>query len=184
MIRLHLGCGKVDFGEKWDHIDSATFPHIKSHDITMLPYDDNSVGIIHASHVLEYFDQYEANAVLYEWKRVLCGGGLGVIRIAVPDLYAISKLIVAGVGVQNFVGPIYGRMTDDGAFGDLIYHKFGYTFDSLKSKLEYCGFCNISRYDWRDTDEGLIDDCSQAYFPHMNKLSGMLISLNVRASRL
>ena len=70
-IKLNIGCGRRDFGEDWDHIDGSDYPHIKSHNIINLPYENNSVDLIYASHVFEYFDREEAIIVLENWKKVL-----------------------------------------------------------------------------------------------------------------
>ena len=42
-VKLHLGCGERDFGEDWVHIDGGDFPHLHSHDVTRLPFEDESV---------------------------------------------------------------------------------------------------------------------------------------------
>ena len=82
-LKLHLGCGKRDFGNDWDHIDiSKEHRHIKSHDIINLPYNENSVDLIYASHVFEYFDRSEAVEVLEKWKKVLKPGGIFVFTCA------------------------------------------------------------------------------------------------------
>jgi predicted SAM-dependent methyltransferase len=67
MIKLHLGCGKRNFGSEWIHIDGGSFEHLDSNNILKLDFEDNSVDIIYASHVLEYFDREEAWLVLKEW---------------------------------------------------------------------------------------------------------------------
>ena len=41
----------------------------------------------------------------------------------------------------------------------------------------------MKRYDLRDTEHADIDDCSQAYLPHMDKENGVLMSLNVEATK-
>ena len=46
-----------------------------------------------------------------------------------------------------------------------------------------CGFKVVSKYNWRKTIHLNYDDCSQAYFPHMNKNKGILVSLNVEAKK-
>ena len=63
-LQINLGCGNRDFGEGWVHVDGSMYAHIHSHNIIDLPFDENSVDIIYASHVLEYFDRNEANIVL------------------------------------------------------------------------------------------------------------------------
>jgi predicted SAM-dependent methyltransferase len=57
MTKLHLGCGKRNFGPDWVHIDGSDFPHVVSNNITKLEFDDNSVDLIYTSHTLEYFDR-------------------------------------------------------------------------------------------------------------------------------
>jgi hypothetical protein len=45
--------------------------------------------------------------------------------------------------------------------------------------LKSCGFFNIIKFDWRETEHSDFDDHSQAYIPHMDKTNGTLISLNI-----
>ena len=85
-MKLHLGCGKRNFGEDWVHIDGGNHEHLHSRDITTLPFKDGTVELVYASHVLEYFDREEAVSILKEWKRVLVPEG--TLRIAVPDFEA------------------------------------------------------------------------------------------------
>jgi len=66
---------------------------------------------------------------------------------------------------------------------ETIYHKTVYDFPDLSSTLESCGFSDVSMYDWKDTEHSQFDDHSQAYFPHMDKDNGTLISLNVEATK-
>lgn len=50
--------------------------------------------------------------------------------------------------------------------------------------LETNGFENVHRYDWRQRIHKDYDDHSQAYFPHLDKENGILISLNVEAIKI
>ena len=81
MMKIHLGCGKRNFGTDWIHIDGSNYEHVQYHNITKLPFDDNTCDLIYASHVFEYFDRDEAVDILNEWKRVLKPGG--ILRLAV-----------------------------------------------------------------------------------------------------
>jgi predicted SAM-dependent methyltransferase len=176
MAQLHLGCGKKDFGKEWIHIDGSDYPHIHSHDITKLPFEDNSVSIIYACHVFEYFDRDEAQEVLKEWKRVLKKGG--VLRLAVPDFEICAKLYTwKKYNLDKFSGMFYGKwkMNDEVT----VYHKTIYDFDSLASTLTKAGFEGVRKWDWRKTSHSHFDDYSQAYLPHMDKENGILVSLNV-----
>lgn len=180
MIKLNIGCGRRNFGEDWDHIDGSDYPHIKSHDIVNLPYDENSVDLIYASHVFEYFDRDEANDVLKNWKKVLKSGG--TLRLAVPDFEACAKLYVnSEYPLSNFLGPFFGKwkMTED----KTIYHKTVYDYSDLKKVLDNNGFDNIKKWDWKDVEHGKYDDYSQAYLPHMDKINGTLISLNIECKK-
>lgn len=176
-MKIHLGCGKRDFGSDWLHIDGGEFPHVKFNNITQLPFFNDAADIIYASHVIAYFDREEIIPVLQEWKRVLKPGGK--LRLATPDIFVLSKLLAnCDVNFEQIAGPVYGKMQ----MGDkIIYHKTGYTFGSLYNLLNKIGFKEYGIYDWRKTDHANIDDHSQAYIPHMDKENGTLISLNIEA---
>ena len=176
-MKLNLGCGWRNFGPGWIHIDGGDYSHLDSSDILNLPYDDNAVDLIYASHVIEYFDRTEVLRFLKEWRRVLKPSG--TLRVAVPNFEAMAKLYVSGdYTLESFLGPLYGKMK----MGEkTIYHRTAYDFTSLKELLENVGFQSVSSYDWRETGHAEFDDHSQAYLPHMDKKSGTLISLNVEA---
>jgi len=59
------------------------------HDLTKpLPFEENSIGAIYGSHVLEHLYRTEAQALLEDCLRVLKPGG--VIRMVVPDLHSMT----------------------------------------------------------------------------------------------
>ena len=184
MTKLHLGCGWRNFGDELVHIDGGDYEHLDHDDITNLPYEDESVDLIYASHVLEYFDREEVLDILSEWTRVLKKGG--VLRIAVPDfesmaiMYVMNKNTLNKVELRSFLGPLYGKMQ----MGDqTIYHKTTYDFDELSNILKSVGIESVTRYDWRQTEHSEFDDHSQAYLPHMKKDTGVLMSLNVECKK-
>lgn len=179
-MKLSLGCGKRNFGYDWVHIDGSNYDHIYSHDIVNLPFEENSVDIIYASHVFEYFDREEAINVLNKWKRCLKPNG--ILRLAVPNFELYSKLYTDGkITLQQCLGPLYGKwkMTEQ----DIIYHKTTYDFESLKNVLTNNGFHNIEYWNWREVDHGIHDDHSQSYIPHMDKDNGTLMSLNIQCNK-
>lgn len=161
MIKLHLGCGKRDFGPDWYHIDKADFPHIKYNDVTKLDIEDGTVDLIYCSHLIAYFDREEIIEVLKEWKRVLKPGGL--LRIATPNWDALRRMSVP------LLGPLYGKMGEP-----VIYHKTVYGYQGLKKVLSDAGFTDIGYYNHKKTDHYKFDDHSAAYY------KGILISLNVQ----
>ncbi len=181
MVKLNLGCGWRNFGKDWIHIDRGDYPHLDYKDITNLEFEDNSVDLIYASHVIEYFDINEVKEVLREWRRVLKPGG--ELRVAVPDFEAMNILYHNGkVKLKDIIGPLYGRMPMG---GKMIYHKTTYDYESLYLLLYGLAYNEIERYDWRHYDvHRQNDDHSQAYLnPKGDKDKGTLISLNVRARK-
>ena len=183
-MQLNLGCGKRQI-PGFVHVDLADFPHIDyKQDVRDLScFGDHTVELIYACHVLEYFDREEALRVLTEWKRVLKPGG--IIRLAVPDAEALFEVYRRTRDLSLILGPLYGRSSIQETASDVyLYHKTIYDFTSLKQALESCGFSDVRKYDWRKTIHKDYDDFSQAYFPHMDKENGLLISLNVEAIKL
>jgi predicted SAM-dependent methyltransferase len=180
-MKLHLGCGWRDFGKEWTHIDDGDYDHLdhKSH-INKLPMiEENSVDIIYASHCIAYFDRDEIEDVLIEWWRVLKPGG--VLRLGTPDFEVMVNLYQKGVyNIYNILGPLYGKMPMDEV---TIYHKTTYDYFSLNNLLIDMGFSDVVRWNWRDTEHSEFDDHSQAYYPHMDKENGTLISLNIECRK-
>jgi hypothetical protein len=62
---------------------------------------------------------------------------------------------------------------------NIHYNIFDY--ETLKNALLDVGFKEVYRYDWRATEHADVDDYSQAYYPHMDKENGKLMSLNIEA---
>lgn len=179
-MKIHIGCGKRNFGSEWFHVDgSHEGDHIVHHDIFNLPQPDDSVDLVYASHIIEYFDSEEVRGVLREWQRVLKPGG--ILRLAVPDFEAMSKLYASGqIELRQIVGPLYGRMDLNES---KIYHRMTYDFKSIEGLLTSLGLKNVRRYRWQETEHSQFDDHSQAYIPHMDKINGTLISLNVECEK-
>ena len=179
-MKLNIGCGKRNFGEDWIHIDGSDYEHIHSHDIVNLPFEENTCDLIYASHVFEYFDREEAKEVLKKWKYYLKPGG--IIRLAVPNFEVYVKLYFEKqFTLDNCIGPLYGKWK--ASENETIYHKTTYDFTSLKNVLESVELKNIKLWDWRKTEHSHIDDYSQAYYPHMDKDNGILLSLNIECKK-
>ncbi|MDZ7588749.1 MAG: methyltransferase domain-containing protein [Parasphingorhabdus sp.] len=184
MINLNLGCWHR-YIPGWVHVDLCDMPHIDHKSaIDSLPmFDDASVDLIYSSHSFEYFDRQSAPRVLAEWHRVLKPGGL--LRLAVPDFAALVEIYARTGATERVIGPLYGRMeinTENGP--QTLFHKTVYDYASLSQMLVDNGFSDVRRYDWRDTIHKDYDDHSQAYFPHMDKENGILVSLNVEANKV
>ena len=93
MKKINMGCGWRNFGSSWIHIDSGDYDHLNYKSITNLQqFEDNSIDLIYASHVIEYFDRAQVLPLLKEWKRVLKPSG--IFRIAVPNFKEISATTI------------------------------------------------------------------------------------------
>jgi len=180
MTKINMGCGWRNFGSDWIHIDGGDYDHVDYKSIIHLKqFEDNTVDIIYASHVLQYFDRQQVLDILLEWRRILKPGG--ILRLAVPNFLEISKLVLnKKYPLDTFLGPLYGKMTMG---HKTIYHKTVYDFQSIKTLLNKSLFKDVVVYDWRDTSHSHFDDHSQAYIPHMDKEKGQLISLNIECKK-
>lgn len=174
-MKLHLGCGKR-YIPGWVHVDGLKYDHVDHiSSLENLSFvDSNSVQIVYASHVLEHFPRAQAESVLSEWHRILEPDG--ILRLAVPDVAVLMQLYLTHQDINIIKGPLYG-----GQDHKYNYHYNGFDRKSLTSLLLSVGFASVRDWDWRETDHRDIDDFSQAYFPHMDKENGTLISLNVEA---
>ena len=180
MIKINMGCGWRNFGQDWIHIDGGDYKHLNHKSITKLEFANNTVDLIYASHVLEYFDRTQVKPLLSEWRRVLKPHG--TLRVAVPDFSVLCRLYQkCEIELENVLGPLYGAMQMG---NKSIYHKTTYDLKNLSIVLTENGFYDIMRYDWRDTEHAQFDDHSQAYFPHMDKENGTLVSLNMECKKI
>jgi predicted SAM-dependent methyltransferase len=176
-MKLHLGCGSR-YIPGYVHIDAVPFEHVDH--VTAVDQlgflQTESVDIIYSAHVLEHFTRSHLPVVLNEWNRVLRKGG--ILRVSVPSFQAIVQIYERTGNLNDVIGPLFGRQ-------DYLYnfHYNVFDLDSLSKILTDMGFLNIREYDWRSTEHANIDDYSQAYFPHMDKQSGIQVSLNVEGTK-
>lgn len=182
-VKLHLGCGKK-YIPGFTHIDLADYSHIEyKQDIRDLSnFEDCSIDLIYCCHALEYFDRFEVINVLKEWYRVLKKGG--ILRLAVPDFENIVKVYLRynDLEYQGILGPLYGKWQNNNT-DETLYHKTTWDYKSLSQVLKHIGFTKAVRYDVEQTIHKNYDDYSQAYVPHMDKENGILISLNIEATK-
>jgi predicted SAM-dependent methyltransferase len=139
-LRLNLGCS-VEKLEGYTNVDKFGSPDIKHDLMQPLPYENNKVDEILASHLLEHFDYIDGETVLRDWYRVLKPDG--ILHIRVPDMLMMCKNYLEADeewrqkwGIKAF----YGGQWNEGE-----YHHNGFTFDSLVKTVESVGFSLLER---------------------------------------
>jgi hypothetical protein len=176
-MKLHLGCGeKIITG--YINIDTRALPGVDViDDIGKLDnFDNETVELIYVSHVLEHFSRREYMAVLTRWYNLLNEGG--ILRLAIPDFEKVVEHYNKFKDIEMLRGFLYG-----GQNYKENYHYCAWDFDKLRNDLISIGFKSVKRYDWQTTEHAHIDDYSQCYLPHMDKEKGMLMSLNIEATK-
>ncbi len=181
MKKLNLGCGDRKM-HGFINVDlrKDTNPDYIA-DVTKIHEHFDEVDLIYACHVLEHFPTKASSfqpvtwsETLQSWYKTLKKDG--VLRISVPDFRAGCEYFLTTGNIEDIYALVYG-----GQKYDFDFHYHCWTFDTIKKALMDVGFKHVRLYDWKKTEHFFIDDYSQAYLPHMNKVSGKLMSLNVEA---
>lgn len=178
-MKLNIGCGDRLI-DGWVNVDQQTIDDVEPCNVRFLSnkYGKETAEIIYASHVLEYFDEREVIDILKEWRKVLIPGG--ILRLSVPNIESLIQVYQETGSIANIIGPMYGRIETD--YG-CLYHKAIYDYKTLGFLMRVVGFRAIRKWDWRTTEHSYVDDGSQAYFPHMDKENGLLMSLNIEGTK-
>jgi len=141
MLKLDLGAGAVS--------PEGFTPLGRAHnsEIYPLPYEDASVDVIRASHVLEHFGGGETVEVLTHWVSKLKPGG--TMKIAVPDFKWVAEHYLKGdnIPVQGYV--MGGQVDADD------HHKAIFDDECLSEAMRLAGLIDIVK--WKSE---LSDDCA------------------------
>ena len=175
-MKLHIGPGNSYF-PGWINVDVCSTVKADVYSSALaIPYPESSFDLIYASHVLEHLNRHTILAALNHWRSLLKPNG--VLRLAVPNFWAICDYYNKTNDLNSLMGLLYGGQ-------DNVFNIHYITFDekTLTHNLNAVGFSNIKKWEWRDTDHSQFDDFSQAYLPHMDKENGALMSLNLEATK-
>ncbi|WP_216330668.1 methyltransferase domain-containing protein [Rhizobium sp. X9] len=150
-------------------IDPGMKPDIVADITNMTAVADGSCSEIVAGHVLEHIDWPDSFLAFAEFARALEVGG--TLKIAVPDMNALLRMMLSGDSAFHVVGLIYGV---GGRVNKFEQHRYGYTIGMLIDILETLGF---GEFDWWNSD---FADASNGWAPRFeDKHVG--ISLNLKA---
>lgn len=176
MNKLHIGCGKC-YLPGWINVDLFSSVNADVYaDATALPYPRESFSLIYSSHILEHVHRHQILATLSHWRDLLVDGG--VLRLAVPNFEACVERYNETGDLSELVGLLYGGQN----FPKNSHHII-FDWTAIKKCLEAVGFKEVRLWDWAKTEHAQFDDYSQCYLPHLDKVSGMLMSLNVEATK-
>jgi predicted SAM-dependent methyltransferase len=178
MKKLHLGCGTVRIP---GYINVDIQPRVSVDvvsDVRDLPFDKNSFDLIYSCAVIEHFGRHEWKDLLAYWSQFLKSGG--ILRLSTNDFDACVARYIENKNLKELLGILIGGQKDPWDKHGMIF-----TYEILKEGLEELGFYHVCRYHWQETDYGQmgVDDFSQAYLPHMDKVNGRLMVLNVEATK-
>lgn len=176
-IMLNLGVGERERIPGFTNVDIRPLPNV---DI-VAPVDnldmfqDDSVEVVYASHVLEHFPRRDTQRVLREWYRVL--KPKGTLRLSVPDFEAVIKAYEMTKNLALVLGHLVGGQDYPGNT-----HYMVFDFAYLSTLLSEVGFRCIRKWDWKKLSR-YPDDQSRNYFPHKDFDHGILMSLNVECEK-
>lgn len=175
-IKLNLGC----FNKKLPgfinvDIREEVNPDVVDDAFQLDQFQENSVDLIYSSHMLEHLSFGKSYETLKRWYQILKIGG--ILRLAIPDVEAACKWYLEHRNLYDVRTVFWGSQLHP-----FDFHYHGWDFQSLKTDLNRIGFKGVKRWDWKTTEpHNYVDDYSSAYLPHMDKVNGTLISLNVEA---
>jgi SAM-dependent methyltransferase len=201
-ILLNLGCGPgtrrtdwIDLDGSWNLLVSklprvfgapivalykaagGTYHHWPAHVRYLnlnkpLPFQDDSVDAVYASHVWEHLYRDRMLFLTHECFRVLKPGG--VLRLVVPDLRHFcseylrstepeaADILMEKIAMRAQSAPRSLLLRVYEAFTDFHSHKWMYDARSLTAVLERCGFSAIAK---RQCFESIIPEIQQVEDP-------------------
>lgn len=175
--KLHLGCyNKKIYGFINIDIRPEVNPDILDDCAKLSKIENESIDLIYTSHTMEHFYREESLQALKRYYEVLKKGG--EIYISVPDLDKVFRHYILHQDLRLLQNFLYGSQKHIADF-----HYTGWNFTTLKEDLESVGFTNVELYDTWKTEWSHVDDYSKAYLPHMDFTNGVLMSLNVKATK-
>ena len=185
--KLHLGCADriLDGFINIDMLPLEGVDLIENVE-TLESFQDSSIDLIYASHVLEHISRKRYKDVLKRWYDLLNSGG--VLRLSVPDLKKWFEYYFESGDFRVLLSALYGGQKDK-----YDYHCMGWDEKTLSEDLLEVGFKTVKKYKWQDTEHSHVRDWSCDYLPYHNcdgaQLSdnewfkGKFVSLNIEATK-
>ncbi len=182
LVKLNIGPFICMTHYGWINIDKIELSQFanqngyifRQHDIANgIPYPNNLVDIIIASHFLEHLDREEGNKFLKDCLRVLKIGG--IIRLTVPDTDLIIEKYRTGLiseykDVNIGVEKAQLQNDDTQSLYELLLagHKTIYGFDSLSKLLSNVGFDKVQEMEFGKSNSKAIETQTIDMYPTLS----------------
>ena len=167
---LHLGANQKSFaGWLNTDVDITTSGTVYLDASKPFPLPDASFRYVYAEHMIEHIGEAAGLAMLRECRRILKPGG--VLRLTTPDLAFLLKLYLQpdekGLAYMRWIGDRF--MGFDEPSAALVInnafrawgHQFLYDADTLEQNLRSCGFTQVSRVAYNESDHDMLRGIEQ-----------------------
>ncbi|MGH8019348.1 MAG: methyltransferase domain-containing protein [Opitutaceae bacterium] len=139
MKRVNLGSGTVSKpGFISVDADPDVCPDVVA-PATKLPFENDSVDVIEACHLIEHLLPWDVETAVKEWLRVLKPGGHVVVEC--PDLGKAVRWLSAHKDFSAFASrglrPLFGEVAGENAY---MTHRWGFTPETLAYLFSHYGF--------------------------------------------
>ena len=160
MFKVDLGSG-FSPKEGYFNLDVQSVPKLGIFaEARNLPFRENSIDVLRASHLIEHFSYVEVRDVLKEWFRVVKPFGKLIMRA--PDLDFLCRAYVSGHHTaEEIIVLLYGAFTlhacenghfyDLGCYNEFDGHKAMYTEGILARIIRETGYVitdSRREHDW------------------------------------
>lgn len=133
MKKINLASGQRPFDKSWINIDiiNQGYPvDILTDANNLSMFEDGSVDIIVAHHLVEHIAIHDLEGYIKEWQRVLKVGG--ILSVFVPNLRELDKAWLEGK-IDTYIHNVNTYGAWQGHIGDL--HKWGYDEKELIARV-------------------------------------------------
>jgi predicted SAM-dependent methyltransferase len=137
---IQLGCGTRPFPKPWVNVDFVAGYADIVHDLTNpLPFDAGCADEIHAYHVFEHFQRWQAEAILGNWVDTLKTGGLLVLELPCFDkvIAIFSHYLSKKIPVPQWV--MHGLYGDPKYRDPAMMHHWCYSVGELSGMMRRAG---------------------------------------------
>lgn len=149
--KLHLGSGERLL-DGWANVDIGGFGTLLWDLRKPLPIKDKRVRLIYTEHFIEHIGRADARRLLSHAHQAMAPGG--VIRISTPDLRKLATDYLQGKVIHMEHGDWYPQ-TPCQMLNEAVRfwgHVYIYDEPELVQLLEECGFSDIRRQRWGESE--------------------------------